>query len=69
MRAMPSVLPPGANGMMILTGFCGQPWDCAGWVEPRAARMANNTANTFRVCIMQSRWQPILVIIAFYCTL
>jgi hypothetical protein len=34
MRAMPSVLPPGANGMMILTGFCGQPSDYAGWVEP-----------------------------------
>src|SRR5712691_1465532 len=47
-RAFASVFPPGAKGVMILTGLCGQTWDCPGSAEPRTASTATSVANALR---------------------
>src|SRR5258708_3739359 len=38
MRAIPSVLPPAANGTMTVTGLSGQSWAVAGNTAERMAR-------------------------------
>jgi hypothetical protein len=57
---MPSVLPPGAKGTMILTGFCGQTCDYAGWPKLNAASAVSNARSAFGVCMTATplRGQP-----------
>jgi hypothetical protein len=49
---MPSLFPPGANGMMILTGRCGHPSARAGSVRPALARAAKLAKKSLRVAIL-----------------
>jgi hypothetical protein len=41
-RAEMSVAPPGGNGTMNLTGFCGQAW---AWTVPAMANAAAKTSS------------------------
>src|SRR5450830_1252737 len=49
---MPSVLPPAANGTMIVTGFCGHACAKAGVIRQAAARPAAEATKWRRVIIM-----------------
>src|SRR5262249_29680642 len=53
-RAMPSLLPPGAKGTRILTGFCGQVCERAEGLKPAMASTVSAANSTFRACTILS---------------
>src|SRR5258708_10671424 len=54
-RAKVSVPPPGANGLMTRTGFCGQ--SCASAALPVSAAMKNDARRTIRMTTLLRRFK------------